>query len=150
MKWPIWGMPVAVFDGATTGTPRRWAMGVCRKGLLGEGGSNQGQHTSVDLQGEGRVGGGLVAAAVLQAQGHGFAVDAAAAIDRGKGQVEACALVLAVDIGVASQRQHGPNWNPWARLMGWLALGSLQAVSPSPAARRASHGPKRCRRPGAI
>ena len=78
--------------------------GVCRKGLLGEGGPNEGHHTTVDLEGEGRVGGGLVAAAVLQAQGHGFAVDAAAAIDCGKGQVEACALVLAVDIGVASQR----------------------------------------------
>ena len=78
--------------------------GVCGKGLLGEGGPNEGQHPSVDLQGEGRVGGGFIAAAVFQAQGHGFAVDATATIDRCQGQVEACALVLAVNIGVASQR----------------------------------------------
>ena len=31
MKEPICGMPVAVFEGPTTGTPRRWAMGLAEK-----------------------------------------------------------------------------------------------------------------------
>ena len=31
MKGPISGMPVAVLEGATTGTPRRWAIGSAEK-----------------------------------------------------------------------------------------------------------------------
>ena len=31
MKWPIWGIPLAVLEGATTGTPWRWAIGSAAK-----------------------------------------------------------------------------------------------------------------------
>ena len=86
---------------------------VCGEGLLGEGGADQGQGPLLDQQVEGGDGGGLIAAAVLQLQPQGPAGRIARWQGEGfrppPGQIDAQSLVLAVEVGVARQGDHGPD-----------------------------------------
>ena len=83
------------------------------EGLLGESGADQGQDPLLDQQVEGGDGRCLIAAAVLQLELQGAAGWIARCQGKGfrppPGQIEAQPLVLAVEVGVAGEGDHGPD-----------------------------------------